>query len=242
MSRKERIFEQALELTRRASSPASRQRAKRRRRRRRRVFLKIAKTAVLLWLATAVIVVGMISSGFLLGPRGIEGLIAMPIALILSWAAILYWSLTSSKTSQQAIAKTDVAQLPARTEEWLEAQRRRLPAAARDQLDAIVLRLEALSPQLQTLDPQRLEGLEIRRLLGEELPELVSGYQKVPRVLQQQPLHGRPSPDRQLVEGLATIEDAIGRIHERLAADDMHALATQQRYLEIKYKRDGELE
>jgi hypothetical protein len=70
----------------------------------------------------------------------------------------------------------------------------------------------------------------------------VNVYQKVPRALQQQPLHGGPSPDRQLVEGLTTVEEAIGRIHERLAADDMRALATQQRYLEIKYKGDGELE
>jgi hypothetical protein len=205
------------------------------------VFVKIAKTAVLLWFATAVIVVGMIAFGFLLGPRAIEGLIATPLALVLSWAAILYWSLSSS-TSPKAIAKTDVAQLPARTEEWLEGQRRTLPADARDPLDAIGLRLEALTPQLQTLDPQRPEALEIRRLLAEELPELVSGYQKVPRALQQQPLHGGPSPDRQLVEGLTTVEQAIARIHERLAADDIHALATQQRYLDLKYKRDGELE
>jgi hypothetical protein len=241
MSRRQRRFEQGSELTRSEWSAVSRQRSKRRRMRRRRVLVKIARTAGLLWLATTVIVVGAIASGFFLGPRGIEGLIATPFALVLSWAAILYWSL-SSRASPKVFAKADVAQLPARTEEWLEGQRRALPAAAREPLDAIGLLLEALAPQLETLDPQRPEALEVRRLLAEELPELVSGYQKVPRALQQQALHGGPSPDRRLVEGLATVEEAIGRIHERLAADDVRALATQQRYLEIKYKRDGELE
>jgi hypothetical protein len=152
MSRKRRRFEQGSELTRPAWSAASRQRAKRRRKRRRRVFIKIARTVVLVWLATAVIVIGAIASGLFLGPRGIEGLIATPFALILSWAAILYFSLRS-RTSPQVIANTEVAQLPARTEEWLEGQRRALPAAARESLDAIGLQLEALAPQLETLDP-----------------------------------------------------------------------------------------
>jgi hypothetical protein len=241
MARRRRRFEQGSALTFPAWSDASRLRAKRRRKRRRRVLIKIARTAVLLWLATAVIVGGAIACGLLLGPRGVEGLIATPFALVLTWAAILYGSLRS-QVSPKVIAASDVAQLPARTEEWLEGQRRALPASAHEPLDAIGLLLEALAPQLERLDPQRPEALEVRRLLAEELPELVSGYQKVPRALQRQPLHGGESPDRQLVDGLATVEKAIGRIHERLAADDMRALATQQRYLEIKYKPDGELE
>ncbi len=78
----------------------------------------------------------------------------------------------------------------------------------------------------------------MRRLLAEELPELVRGYQKVPRALRGQPLHGGHSPDRHVIEGLATIDEEIGRMQARLAADDVRALATQQRYLEIKYKGD----
>lgn len=241
MARTPRRFERGPDWSRAAWSEAGRQKAWRRRKRRRRVLVRIARTAILLWLATALIVVGAIASGILLGPRGVEGLIATPFALMLSWVAILYFSLRG-RTSPKAIANSEVAQLPARTEEWLEGQRRSLPASARETLDAIGLRLDALAPQVERLDPGGPEALEVRRLLAEELPELVSGYQKVPRALQRQPLHGGPSPDQRLVEGLTTVEEAIGRIHERLAADDMRALATQQRYLEIKYKRDGELE
>jgi hypothetical protein len=93
---------------------------------------------------------------------------------------------------------------------------------------------------LAALDPQTVPAADFRRLVGEELPELIRGYQKVPRALQSQPLHGGPSPDRQLVAGLATIDEEIGRMHTRLATDDLHALATQQRFLESKYKRDDD--
>jgi hypothetical protein len=236
MSTPERIFEQAAELLRRVSSEA-RQRSERGRKRRRRLLARMVKTAALMALSTFVIVVGMISGGFLFGPRGVEGLIAAPFAIVVAWTAILYWSLRSRPTPR-VLVKSDLAQLPARTEEWLDAQRWTLPAAAQQRLDSIALRLEALAPQVQALDPQTPAAAEVRRLIGEELPELVRGYQKLPRALQSQPLHGGHSPDRRLVEGLATIDEQIERVHLRLAADDLHALATQQRYLEIKYKGD----
>jgi hypothetical protein len=196
---------------------------------------------MLMMLATFVIIPAMIAKGWLLGPLGVEGLLATPILLITTWAAILWWAL-APRTTPRAIVKADIAQLPAQTDEWLDEQRRMLPMAAQGSLDSIAVRLEALTPQLQTLDAQQPAAVEIRRLLGEELPELVRGYQKVPRALQQQPLHGGLSPERQLVEGLATIDQQIGRVHEQLAADDLHALATHQRYLDLKYKRDGKLE
>jgi hypothetical protein len=117
-----------------------------------------------------------------------------------------------------------------------------LPASAQPQIDAIMFRLEALAPQLQDLDPQLLEALELRRLIGEELPELVAGYQKVPYELQRKPLHGGPSPKHRLIEALTTIDAQIGHLQQRLAEGDLKSLATHQRYLELKYKRDGKLE
>jgi hypothetical protein len=240
MANHERILEQASELIRRATSDV-RQRRNRRRKRRRRAFARFVRTSALLALATVVIIVTMIATRTLLGPLGVEGAIAAPLALIVAWTAIIFGS-RAARPTPQTIVKADLAQLPAQTEEWLDRQRWTLPADAQLQLDAIVLRLETLAPQLQRLDAQQPSAIEIRRLLGEELPELVRNYQKVPQALQRQPLYGGPSPDRQLVEGLTTIDEEIGRMHARLAADDLHALATQQRYLETKYKRDGKLE
>jgi hypothetical protein len=162
-----------------------------------------------------------------------------PLAVITTWAAILFVAYRRPRLpAPVAMTQSDLPQLPARTEEWIEFQRGSLPFAAQQRLDNITIKLEALTPQLRALDPQTATAVEARRLLGEDLPELVRGYQKVPETLQRQPLHGGPSPERRLIDGLATIDEEIGRLHERLAADDLHALATQQRYLEIKYKRD----
>ncbi|HEY0269622.1 MAG TPA: hypothetical protein VGC10_01365, partial [Sphingomonas sp.] len=95
--------------------------------------------------------------------------------------------------------------------------------------------------QLATLDPKMPEALEARRLIADELPELIRGYRKVPQSLRRQPMDGGLSPDRQLADGLRTIDEEIARMNARLASADLKALATQNRYLEIKYKGDGEI-
>jgi hypothetical protein len=207
--------------------------------RRVRSLLKAVKVGALMLASAIVIPVAMITAGLLLGPKGYEGLVAAPLSVLVTWAAILFWAYRSRATPR-VIAKSNLPQLPANTEEWLEHQRATLPLDAQTTLDGIAQRLTALQPQMQRLDPQNPAASELRRLLAEELPDLVHGYQKVPRALQQQPLHDGPSPDRRLVEGLSTIDEQIARVHTRLAADDLHGLATQQRYLEIKYKDDAE--
>jgi hypothetical protein len=241
MSTPERVIERTVDLVHRLSGDL-RYRRRRRRQRRRRVFVKLVKTAFWMILAPLVIVPIMISKGWLFGPSGVEGLIAAPFVLFVTWAAILYWSLARRTTTPRAIVKADLAQLPAQTDAWLDEQRRLLPMAAQNAIESIALRLDALTPQLASMNAQQPAAQEIRRLLAEELPELVRGYQKLPRALQKQPLHGGLSPERQLVEGLATIDAQIGRMHEQLAADDLNALATHQRYLDLKYKRDDKLE
>jgi hypothetical protein len=212
----------------------SQQQAKRRKRK----LMKLLKVVIALVIATIVIPIAMATAGFFLGPRGIEGLIAAPLSVILAWAAILFFAYRKGRSSPIALPKANIAQLPAQTGAWLDFQRDGLPWAAQQKLDAISLKLESLTPQLKLLDPQAPGAVEARRLLAEELPELVNGYQKVPASLQRKPLHGGPTPEHRLIDGLATIDEEITRLHDRLAADDLHALATQQRYLELKYKRD----
>jgi hypothetical protein len=241
MSRRRRARVEAQSSIVRASPDGRDGRRLARRRRKRRLLERIIRAALAMMFVAFIIVPAMIASGFLLGPRGTEGLILAPLVLFAAWAAILYWTFRRRSTPQ-TIVKAEIAQLPAQTEEWLENERWTLPQTAQTQLDNLTLRLEALTPQVQTLDPQTAAAVEIRRLLGEELPELVRGYRKVPRALAEQPLYGGATPERQLLEGLETIEQQIGRVHERLAADDLHALATHQRYLDLKYNRKDEIE
>jgi hypothetical protein len=231
----ESIFEQALDMVRQLTSEEG---IRRRKKRVRRLVMRLLKLFALMMLSTTVIVVGMISGGFLLGPRGIEGLLALPVLLFSTWSAILYFGLRSRPAPRALPSSADIKQLPAQTEDWLEAQRFGLPADARLTLDRILQRLDALTPQVQALDPQSPGAHEVRRLIGEELPELVRGYQRVPRAMKDKPTHGGKSPDRQIVEGLSTIDEELERVQAQLAAEDMRALATQQRYLEMKYRRD----
>src|SRR5262245_6757584 len=183
----------------------------RRRRRRGGVFRRLLRAALWMGGATAVIGPAMLFSGRLLGPLGREGLLLTPLILIATWGSILYYTLVR-RTPVRVIVKADIPQLPERTAQWLDDQHHLLPPAAESSLESLSQRLISLQPQLETLDARQPIAHELRRLLGEELPELVRGYQKVPAKLQQQPLHGGASPERQLLEGLRTIDEQLGRI------------------------------
>jgi hypothetical protein len=231
------IIEHAADFLRRIS-PEGRAAARRRRERRKAVFRRIAGRIVaacfVIWLAA-------IAAGFIL-PAGIGamGVFFTILAMVLVSAAIILMSRTPDFTPER-VATTDLHLLPSQTGEWLEQQRPALPSPAQRQLDQLTASLDAITPQLSALDWRSPEALEARRLIGDELPELIRGYQKVPPSLRRQPLNGGPSPDKQLVEGLGTIGEEIARMNARLADNDLKALATQNRFLEIKYKGDGEM-
>jgi len=187
--------------------------------------------------AAALVVVGAFVAG-LVAPIGTTGLL---IVMALLLACLIFAFLpTTPRISPARLGETDLKALPLRTEIWLESQRKALPAPAVPILDAIGNRLETLAPQLARLDPQAPAAQEIRKLLSDHLPELVTGYQSIPAPLRGQPRNGRV-PDAQLVEGLSVIEQEIGTMTEQLASGDLDKLAAHNRYLEIKYQEAREL-
>ncbi len=204
--------------------------ASRARRRRWAALVRRVKLALLAMLGVmvAAAVTGMIV------PIGIGGFFLAMVAMIVVAVVILMWP-SAREATPAALAQTDLKLLPQRTEEWLERQRPALPAPAIRLVDGIGARLDALAPQLATLDPQVPAAMELRKLMAEELPELVSGYQRVPANLRRDESRGI-SPDRQLVEGLTVVESELGRLGEQLARGDLDRLATQNRYLELKYR------
>lgn len=212
-----------------------------RRARKRKLLQRIVRSAMWMMFSTFVVIPSLMAAGLFLGPRGVEGLILTPAVLFSSWAFILYWYF-GRKPSPRSLRKAEVAQLPAHTESWLEDQRMALPSQAQGRIDVILQQLEALTPQAAALDAQGPAAHELRRLLSDELPELVRGYAKVPTALRQQPLYGGKTPEGQLLEGLETLERQIADLHERLAKDDLHALATHERYLDLKYNRKGKID
>ncbi|MGN6124137.1 MAG: hypothetical protein ACTHOJ_14420, partial [Sphingomonas oligoaromativorans] len=133
------IIEHAADFLRRIS-PEGRAAARRRRERRQAAFRRIARRLVL---ASVVILGAALTTGLIIGPIGINGLLAVILAMVLAWAAILMWSRSPEPTPER-LATSDLAQLPAQTEDWLEKQRPALPAPAQRQLDALALSLEAI--------------------------------------------------------------------------------------------------
>lgn len=202
----------------------------------RRKLGRVLKALALMVISTLVILPTMIASGLLFGPRGVEGIFLAPLVVISVWLSILYW-MFGRKTPTKAIAKAKLEQLAPQAETWLDEQRRYLPSTAQDTLDSLSLRLQSMTPQLETLLADAPGARELRHLLAEELPELVRHYRKVPDRLAREPLYGGKTPEHQLVEGLATLDEQLGKLQEQIAKDHMHALATHQRYLELKYPR-----
>lgn len=229
-----RVLEQAEALLRRVS-PEARRLATRARQRRWRAFVRRLKIA--LFAVVAIAAVAAVTGLFM--PIGVGGFALALIAMAAAAATILFWPGTPEPTPERLV-QSDLKLLPQRTEEWLARQRPALPAPAARLVDGIGLRLEALAPQLQTLDPREPAAAEVRKLIGEELPELIGGYQRVPAALRREGRNGM-SPDKQLVEGLGVVDRELARMTEQLASGDLHKLATQGRYLELKYPGEDEV-
>lgn len=220
----DQIMSRAEELIRRVS-PEGRAAARRRRERRRQRAVRMMRR---MFFVTLAILVGAVVWG-LISPIGATGVMAVALAVVLAWVGVALFT-AEPEARVEELPQIALKALPSRTEQWLESQRPALPAPANRLLDQIGVRLEGLAPCVQGLSETEPAAREVRRLVGEELPELIRGYQRVPQQLRRQ------GPDAQLVEGLRVVEGEIARMTEQLASGDLDKLATQGKYLELKYR------
>ena len=198
--------------------------------RRQHLFRKIGRICM----AGGAVLIAAALFGMLIQPLGFAGVMA--VTLLLIGVAILFGKWPPFPEPRQAdLPKADLKQLAGRTEIWLEAQRPALPAPARQLVDGIGVQLDLLAPQLQTLDPATPAAGNIRKLVGEDLPELVAGYQRIPTGLRGEAHAGR-TPDETLIGGLRMLEREIGEAARSLAAGELDKLATRERYLQLKYQ------
>ena len=205
-------------------------------RRRKRRGTEIATRLGRIALADIAIIIAAVVIGWIV-PLGIGGAMLVMAALIATTLALAIFPLEAA-VRPETLVQVPLKALPLKTEQWLETQRPALPAPAQTLLDGIGVRLETLGPQLATLDEREPAAAEVRRLVGEQLPELIKGYSRVPQPLRGVARNGK-TPDAQLAEGLALIDQEIGEMTAQLAEGDMDLLATRGRFLEIKYRDDG---
>jgi hypothetical protein len=214
-------------------SPEGRRLAQRQRERRNRARMKALGRA----LGTSVLIaLAAIAWGIVIGPIGQMGFLAAIVAMMIAWVVFFAMSHEPAETVQ-SLAVSDISLLPQKTEAWLQRQRAALPPPAQRLADGIGLKLEQLAPQVAALDPNEPAAAEVRKLLSVELPELIEGYARVPLNLRQDAGNGI-APDKQLVEALAVVDSELARMSADLASGDLNKLATQGRYLQLKYKDD----
>lgn len=197
----------------------------------------IARRAAAIGAANVIILLAAAIVGLAVVPLGIFGALAVLMVMAAVTLAIAF-APGPRPVTHEKLARSDLKALPMQTTRWLDAQRPALPAPAVQVADRIGLRLDTLGKQLQSIGDETPAGADIRRLVGEQLPDFVRDYQRVPPELRGTTRNGK-TPDRQLVEGLELIEREIGQMSEELARGDLDSLETRGRFLEMKYK-DGE--
>ncbi|NIJ22590.1 hypothetical protein [Sphingomonas japonica] len=187
--------------------------------------------------ADVAIIVGAMIVGWFV-PLGVGGAMLV-MALLVATTLLLAFVGGTPEIKAERLAETPLKALPLQTEQWLERQRPALPAPAQTLVDSIGVRLETLGPQLATLDEREPAAFEVRKLVADQLPELVRSYQSVPEPLRRSQRNGR-TPDQQLADGLKVIDDEIAAMTNQLAQGNLDQLATRERFLQIRYQGDGE--
>ncbi len=184
------------------------------------------------------IVLTAMIAGVVLNGVGFTGIMVAFLAVVA--ATFIFSNFPKVKVPKRADLNTgDVRQLVSRTELWLEHQRPALPPPAVTLVDKIGVQLDALGLQLETVDQGHPSAREVRKLVGEHLPEMVDSYRRIPAHLRKEQRAGR-TPDEQLVDSLGKISTEIDSVTRQLADGALDDLAIKTRYLDYRYGADGE--
>lgn len=195
--------------------------------------LHAMRKAMRIAVAMALVAVVTIGAGLVLGGIGITGLFFAVLAAILAIAVFGLWPRLGVPEIDK-INRGNVRTMVGNTELWLESRRPALPAPAASIVDKIGGQLDVLGVQLEGLDKDRTEAVEIRKLIGESLPDIVTTYTRIPAHLRAE-RQGGSSPDEQLAKSLERISGEIDQITRDLAAGEIDGLAVRTRYLGYKY-------
>jgi hypothetical protein len=180
-----------------------------------------------IWLVTGTL--GLIDDGI-----GILGVFAMLVASVVAIGIFASFPRLKTPTRADITRGGDVKQLVGRTELWLEAQRPALPPPAAQIVSDMGVQLDALGLQLEGLDQNHPKAREIRSLVGEQLPEMIDSYRRIPPHMRKEQRAGS-TPDDQLTQSLKTISGEIDSITRQLAEGSLDDLAIKHRFLDTKF-------
>lgn len=185
-------------------------------------------------LAVFAIWVGAGVLGAIVEGIGILGIAALLVATIVAVAVFAQFPRLRTPTRADITRGGDVKQLVGRTELWLEAQRPALPPPAVTLVDQLGVQLDGLGRQLEGLDQNHPKAREVRSLIGEQLPEMIDSYRRIPLQMRKEQRAGS-TPDEQLTQSLRTISGEIDSITRQLAEGSLDDLAIKHRFLDTKF-------
>lgn len=178
-------------------------------------------------------------AGAILNGIGFWGILMTVLAMVVVIGVVTTRKIKVPKRAE--LTKGDVRQMVGKTELWLEHQRLALPPPAARVVEDMGVQLDALGLQLETVDQNHPATREVRKLVGEVLPETVDSYRNIPEKLRGEQRAGA-TPDDQLTNALTNISKEIDSVTRQLAEGSLDDLAIKTRYLEYRYGETPEIE
>ncbi|WP_324750537.1 hypothetical protein SH591_03460 [Sphingomonas sp. LY54] len=190
-------------------------------------------------MALAVLIAATIGFGLFVAPIGWTGLF---VVAMLTMCVMVFFSSWPSEPKRVAYSEQmPTKQVVQQLDSYLVRQRAALPAPAARRVDAIGSQLPLLEAKLASVDPLDPLAQDARRLMGKHLPDLIERYERVPAAYRHERDGEGLTVDERLVTSLDAAQNALGEIGARLAKQDLDAFETQGRFIESRYKSDGEI-
>ena len=235
----ERVLYETEDFLRRAIGSPTRRAAKRRRAQRR--WEEIGRRARRSGFVVAALLVVLL--GFSLFSPGLflAWIFAVPVILFIG--VVLMFQPTRHARRMETEARLTPQTLPlpelaVRAEEGLLDRCNELPGRALPAADRIMAGLREIQPHLHELGPndEALAG-DIRRLVGQHLPQLVDSYLALP----DQARGPGSESSRRFVESLDIVAGEMDHLLEQCCRDRQSHFDTHSRFIETRYSEDDRL-
>ena len=235
----ERVLYETEDFLRRAIGSPTRRAAKRRRAQRRwEEYGRRARRSGFVVAALMLVLLGvsLYSPGLFLA-----WLFAVPVILFVGIVLMFQPTRHARKMEEEARLTPNTLPLPelaVRAEEGLLDRCNELPGRALPAADRIMAGLREIQPHLYELGPneEALAG-DIRRLVGQHLPQLVDSYLALP----DQSRGSGSESSRRFVESLDIVAGEMDHLLEQCCRDRQTDFDTHSRFIETRYREDDRL-
>lgn len=184
-------------------------------------------------IAVFAIIVAATGAGIVMNGIGFTGVMATALAALTAVVFLAIFPRLKPPVLGD-INRGSAAELVGRTQLWLGHQMPALPAPSAQLLGHMGMQLDGLGTQLAQIDGLHPQAAEVRKLIGEILPQTISAYQRIPIHLRGD-RHAGITADAQLHQSLTNISREIDGLTRTLAEGSLDELAVKSQYIEYKY-------